>query len=61
MACEELQVGLEQEARPQGSLTTDSRPSSVGFCRSFDFSRPNLVTFAGDNIVTFAGDQIDLF
>lgn len=61
MACQELQVGLTQQANPQGSLVTDPRPETSGFCRSYDFSRPNLVTFAGDDMVTFAGDNIELF
>jgi hypothetical protein len=61
MPCEELQVGLEANATPQGSLATDARPYGSGMCRSFDFSLPNIITFAGDNIVTFAGDQMEVF
>ena len=61
MPCEELQVGLTQANNPAGSLTQAENPSTSGFCRSFDFTRPNLVTFALQDIQTFAGDQIDVF
>lgn len=61
MACEELEVGLTQNARPQGMLAADARPQGTGLCRTYDFSAAppstdSLVTFALDDLRTFAGD-----
>ena len=69
MACQELQVGLEADARPQGSLEMvarpqgslemSARPQADGVCRSFNFTTQDfLATFAGEQLITFDGEYL---
>lgn len=55
MSCDTLEVGLSQNARPEGALAQDgrpdgslamnARPQGAGLCRTFDFTFAPSVGF----------------
>lgn len=60
MSCQTLEVGLEQNARPQGMLAQDARPQADTVCRSYDFGGFSFIaTFVSQNVIySFAGQPM---